>query len=106
MADETWPQNNAMDFLSLIHIFGFVIAEAMFNKKPIITTKVGASRDVLIHKESAYLINYNAPLEIAEGIEYFLENPHPEIIEKSYLLAAKNFSRENMWNRYKALFVS
>lgn len=86
--------------------FGFVIAEAMFNKKPIITTRVGAARDVLVHKESAYLINYNCPSEIAEGIAYFLSNPHQEIIEKSYLLAVKNFSRENMWNRYKALFVS
>jgi glycosyltransferase involved in cell wall biosynthesis len=86
--------------------FGFVIAEAMFNKKPIITTRVGASRDVLVHKESAYLINYNAPSEIAEGVEYFLSNPHKELIEKAYLLAVKNFSRENMWNCYKALFLS
>ncbi len=91
---------------AVLEPFGFVIAEAMFNKKPIVTTRVGASRDVLVHKESAFLINHNAPAEIAEGVEFFLANPHPEIVEKAYLLAVKNFSRENMWNNYKKLFLS
>lgn len=91
---------------AVLEPFGFVIAEAMFNKKPIVTTRVGASRDVLVHKESAFLINHNAPSEIAEGVEFFLANPHTEIVEKAYLLAVKNFSRENMWNSYKTLFLS
>lgn len=91
---------------AVLEPFGFVIAEAMFNKKPIVSTRVGASRDVLVHKESAFLINHNAPAEIAEGVDYFLTNPHPEIVEKAYSLAVTNFSRENMWNSYKKLFAS
>lgn len=86
--------------------FGFVIAEAMFNQVPIITTRVGASRDVLVHKESAYLINYNAPEEIAEGIRYVLDNNTDAMKQKSLLLAQMHFSRENMWNEYKNLFLS
>lgn len=91
---------------AVLEPFGFVIAEAMFNKKPIVTTRVGASRDVLVHKESAFLINHNAPAEIAEGVEFFLANPHSAIVEKAYSLAVENFSRENMWNSYKKLFLS
>lgn len=86
--------------------FGFVIAEAMFNKIPIVTTRVGASRDVLVHGQSAYLVNYDMPEEIAAGIEYILENDISGMTNNAFVLAQNHFSRENMWNRYKELFLS
>lgn len=89
-----------------IEPFGFVIAEAMFNKVPIVTTQVGAARDVLKHKESAYLITYNSPQEIADGIEYILNNRSNKIEDKAYSLAVRNFSRETMWTNYKNLYLS
>ncbi len=89
-----------------IEPFGFVIAEAMFNKIPIVTTRVGAARDVLVHKESAYLINYNSPKEIADGIDYILHNRSNKMEDKAYELAVSNFSRETMWTNYKNLFLS
>lgn len=89
-----------------IEPFGFVLPEAMFNKKPIITTRVGAARDVLIHQESAYLINYNSPEEIANGIRFIMNNNHgQEMASKGYNLAKAHFAREFMWNNYKSLFL-
>lgn len=90
-----------------IEPFGFVLPEAMFNKKPIVTTRVGAARDVLIHKDSAYLINYNAPEEIANGIRYILQNNKgEEMAIKGYHLAKAHFAREYMWNNYKNIFLN
>ncbi len=89
-----------------IEPFGFVIAEAMFNKKSIITTHVGAARDVLVHKESAFLINYDSPNEIAEGVKYIVDNQlGNEMADKAYELAKKHFAREIMWQNYKNLFL-
>lgn len=86
--------------------FGFVIAEAMFNKCPIVTTRVGASRDFLVHKESAYLVNFDAPDEIANGIEYLLTHQNDAMVQKAYAIAKNNFSREIMWSKYKTLYIS
>jgi glycosyltransferase involved in cell wall biosynthesis len=86
--------------------FGFVIAEAMFNKNRIVSTRVGASRDVLIHKESAYLTNFNSPHDIFEGIDYMMKETTNKIGEKAYQIAKESFSREKMWENYKKVFLT
>ena len=86
--------------------FGFVIAEAMFSKVPIISTPVGAARDVLVHTESGYIAKINDPADIAAGITYMLEHNKKEIAERAYEIAKKQFAKEVMWNNYKALFLA
>jgi len=86
--------------------FGFVIAEAMFSKIPIVSTNVGASRDVLVHKESGYITKMQDPEDIAAGITYMLENNKQEIAEKAYEIAKKQFAKEVMWNNYKNIFLT
>jgi glycosyltransferase involved in cell wall biosynthesis len=85
--------------------FGFVIAEAMFSKVPIVSTPVGASRDCLVHKQSAYITRIMDPEDIAAGITFMLENNRQEIAERAYVIAKENFSKEVMWNNYKKLFL-
>jgi len=86
--------------------FGFVIAEAMFAKIPIISTSVGASRDALVHKESGYIINFNDPDDIVKGIDFMLSNDSMEIANKAYELAKLNFAKNIMWTNYKNVFLS
>mgnify|MGYP001198104281 CR=1 FL=1 len=86
--------------------FGFVIAEAMFSKIPIISTKVGAARDVLVHKESAYILESNQPHEIIKNLEGMLTIDTKPMVEKSYSLAKKYFAKKVMWSNYKDIFLS
>ncbi|MBP7807796.1 MAG: glycosyltransferase family 4 protein [Bacteroidia bacterium] len=86
--------------------FGFVIAEAMFSKVPIVSTNVGASRDVLLHKDSAYIAKMQDPDDLAAGINYILNANKKEIAEKAYKIGIERFSKEVMWNNYKNLFLA
>ncbi|MFN7014032.1 MAG: glycosyltransferase family 4 protein, partial [Bacteroidia bacterium] len=85
--------------------FGFVIAEAMFCKVPIISTKVGAAADKLEHLKSAYLLDSNNPEEIANAIKFMIENNTEQIIINAYKTAKENFSKEKMWYNYKKIFT-
>lgn len=91
---------------SEVEAFGFVFAEAMFNKIPIISTRVGAVRDALVHKESAYITKYKDPKDIADGIDFMMNANRKEIAEKAYLICKERFSVERMWENYKTLFNS
>lgn len=91
---------------SEIEAFGFVFAEAMFNKVPIISTKVGAVRDALTHKENVYVTKFKDPEDIAAGIDFMMKANREEIANKAYLLCRERFSIEKMWANYKNLFNS
>jgi len=86
--------------------FGFVIAEAMFSKIPVVSTNVGASRDVIIHKENGYIIKFDDGNDIVNGINYILSNNPSDFSEKAYKIAKLNFAMNIMWNKYKNLYLS
>lgn len=85
--------------------FGFVIAEAMFAGVPIISTSVGASRDGLEHRKTAYICQFSDPDDIANGIKFMLASDRKQIAEKARAVAKEKFAKEVMWNNYKALFL-
>lgn len=89
---------------SEVEAFGFVFAEAMFNKVPIISTRVGAVRDALTHKESAYITSFKNPEDIAAGIDFMLQSNRQEIAEKAYQICKEKFSIETMWENYKTIY--
>lgn len=91
---------------SEVEAFGFVFAEAMFNKVPIISTHVGAVRDALSHKENIYITKFKDPEDIAEGINFMMQNDRKQIAEKAYAICREKFSIEKMWDNYKNLFNS
>lgn len=90
---------------SINEAFGFVFPEAMFNKVPIVSTNVGAVRDVLTHKENCYKTKTNNPEDIADGINYILSSNRNEIAEKAYKICKNNFTIEKMWIGYRELFL-
>ena len=89
---------------SEIEAFGFVFAEAMFNKVPIISTRVGAVRDALTHKENAYVTKFKDPEDIAAGIDFMMQANRKEIAEKAYAICCEKFAIEKMWENYKAIY--
>jgi glycosyltransferase involved in cell wall biosynthesis len=91
---------------SEVEAFGFVFAEAMFNKVPMISTRVGAVRDVLTHKENIYMTKFKDPVDIAEGINFMMQADRQQIAEKAYLICKDRFAIEIMWENYKNLFNS
>lgn len=84
--------------------FGFVFPEAMINEVPIVTTKTGAGRDALNHLESAYMVDYESPEQIAYGIEYMLQNDTREMTRKAKQQALNMYSIDKMFNAYVALY--
>ncbi len=63
-------------FPSLYEGFGFPAAEAMACELPVITTTAGALPEVVgEHMKTGYLVPPRDPDAIAEGIDFFLDNP-------------------------------
>ncbi len=91
---------------SEVEAFGFVFAEAMFNKVPIISTRVGAVRDALTHKENAYITKFKDPKDIAAGIDFMMQHDRKQIAEKAYAICKERFSIETMWENFKTIYNS
>jgi glycosyltransferase involved in cell wall biosynthesis len=91
---------------SEVEAFGFVFAEAMFNKVPIISTNVGAVRDAMTNRENVFVTKFKDPESIAEGIDFMMNTDRKAIAEKAYKLCREKFSIEKMWDNYKKLFNS
>lgn len=84
--------------------FGFVIAEAMMNAVPVVSTTTGAAKDAIVHKENGYLVDYNNMNDLANGIDFILNNDPKQIGEKGRKTALQMYQLETMFNNYKKLY--
>jgi glycosyltransferase involved in cell wall biosynthesis len=84
--------------------FGFVLIEAMFNAVPVVSTATGVAKDAIIHKETGYLVSYEEIEQLADGIEYMIENDRKAIGMKAKEAALKEYQFENMFNGYKKIY--
>jgi glycosyltransferase involved in cell wall biosynthesis len=98
---------NVMDiYLHAAHYepFGFVIAEAMVNKVPVISTKTGAALDAITHKENGYLVDYFDIKDFVKGIEFMIQNDRKAIGEKGETTALRMYNFDKMWKSYIDLY--
>ena len=87
--------------------FGFVIAEAMLNGLPMVTTPTGAAGDAIRHLENGYLVDYHNVEQLIEGINYLAAlspSERKEIGNKAKMTAEKMFSFDNMWKGYTEIY--
>lgn len=85
--------------------FGFVIAEAMLNAVPVVSTKTGSAQDAILHKENGFLVNERTGAAIAEGIEYILQyNPENTIGLKGQKIAKEMYEFNTMWHNHIDLY--
>jgi glycosyltransferase involved in cell wall biosynthesis len=86
--------------------FGFVIAEAMVNGAPVVSTPTGAARDAITHMENGYLAPYNNTAALAEGVLYMLTNDTTEMSRKARTAAAEMYSFRKMWEGHISMYRS
>ena len=84
--------------------FGFVIAEAMINSVPIVSTETGAAMDAIEHTKSGYLTPYKDSLALADGVSFMLEHDRKKIGKSGEIKAKQMYSFENMWQKYIDLY--
>ena len=89
---------------AIIEPFGFVIAEAMLNGVPVVSTRVGAAADALVHKVSGYLVDPKDAAGLADGVSYMLTNDTKELAVRALRAANELFTIEAMWAKHANLY--
>jgi D-inositol-3-phosphate glycosyltransferase len=59
---------------SYYETFNLVSLETMACGTPLVSTKVGVATDIIVNGKNGYLVESNAPLELARGIESVIQN--------------------------------
>jgi glycosyltransferase involved in cell wall biosynthesis len=55
--------------------FGLVAAEAMFHQLPVVATAVGGLKDIVIDRETGFLVPSHRPDKIAEKLQVLIDDP-------------------------------
>jgi glycosyltransferase involved in cell wall biosynthesis len=110
-----WVDRNMIPSLyGILHIyvhaasnepFGFVIAEAMANAVPVVSTKTGAALDAITHLENGYLVEHKDSRGLAEGIKYILSNDTSKMRLLTKEAALRMYDFERMWDDYINVYL-
>lgn len=70
--------SNAYVFVcpSVYEPFGIINLEAMACKKPVIASKVGGIKEIIIDKKTGFFIPPNKPSQLSKRLQEIIENPH------------------------------
>lgn len=87
--------------------FGLVAAEAMLHSLPVIATRVGGLQDIVLDKETGYLVPPFSPESIAEKIQLLIDNPQlrVEMGEKGKQRALENYTAERYCREVENLYL-
>lgn len=103
-------QNNPLDYINLLDVFihssidpepfGIVNLEAMYMKKPIISTTIGGPVEIFVNGESAVLIEPGDPVKLADTVVDLIKHPQKasKMGEAGYERLFKKFTLEKMVN--------
>lgn len=99
---------NVFSLLSTHESFGLVLAEAMLNKLPVVATKVGGMKYIVIDGETGFLVEKFDVKSVKEKFDFIYNNQ--EMREKfainSLKRALENFSEEMYVEKVKTLYLS
>lgn len=82
---------------SRLENFSLAILESMCVGSPTISTKVGGTPEIIKHMENGYLVNPDNPKELADAIQYLLNNP--DKAETMGKKASEFIRKELTWDR-------
>ncbi|WP_339926340.1 glycosyltransferase [uncultured Cyclobacterium sp.] len=87
--------------------FGLVAAEAMMHGLPVIATKVGGLKDVILDKETGFLVSPFSPQEIADKIQILIKNPGigKKMGQKGKIRAMDNYSADRYSKDVEHLYL-
>ncbi len=89
---------------SLQESFGYTVCESMACGTPAVAFAVGGMLDQIEHKKNGYLAEFKNGDDIAEGIEYCLDD-HDRLSE-SAALSAKRFSYDNVYEQISTVLLN
>jgi glycosyltransferase involved in cell wall biosynthesis len=90
----------------MIEAFGQSPSDAMLSEVPSVITATGIAQDFAIHKEHAWIVDYQNSQQIAEGILTLLEDKSlREKIKQNALISAKNYSIQNKMLKLEELYL-
>ena len=91
---------------SIEEAFGLVFAEAGAKSKPIVATYVGGIKEIIIDRETGYLVAPAAPEKISQALKKLLESPEERKLfgENGYQRISTKFSIDSMVNKYLTIF--
>lgn len=84
--------------------FGFVIAEAMLNGCPMVSTPTGAAKDAIKDKENGILIETNDVTGTADAILFMLTNDVKEIKRNAVETALRMYPFTKMWENHLKIY--
>lgn len=86
--------------------FGLVAVEAMLAKKPVIASNHGGLIEIVVDKETGFLVEPNNEIELAETLKKLINNIElrKSFGENGYQRAMKDFSVENYVLSFEKLF--
>lgn len=90
----------------MVEAFGQAPIDAMLSKVPSVITLTGIAHDFAVHKENAWVVDFQNSEQIAEGILALLKDKslREKIVENAFA-AAKNYSIENKMRRLEKLYI-
>tara|TARA_R110001599_G_C12209504_1_gene656423 strand:- start:357 stop:1511 length:1155 start_codon:yes stop_codon:yes gene_type:complete len=93
---------------SIEEAFGLVFAEAGAKSKPIVATCVGGIKEIIIDRETGYLVAPAAPEKISQALRKLLDSPEERKLfgENGYQRISTQFSIDSMVKKYLVIFNS
>lgn len=87
--------------------FGLAAVEAMLNKLPVIATRVGGLKNIVLDKETGFLVLPFSPESIAEKIQLLIENPELRcnMGEEGRKRALKHFTADRYCREIENLYL-
>jgi glycosyltransferase involved in cell wall biosynthesis len=87
--------------------FGLVAAEAMMHSLPVIASKVGGLKDIILDEETGFLVPPFSHQEIAHKIQILMQNPElrKKMGEKGNIRALANYSADRYVKEVEGLYL-
>ena len=87
--------------------FGLVAAEAMMHSLPVIASKVGGLKDIILDEETGFLVPPFSPKEIAHKIQILMQYPElrKKMGEKGNIRALENYSADRYVKEVEILYL-
>lgn len=86
--------------------FGFVIAEALANGLPVVSTSTGSARDSVVDGVNGYLVPEEDPDAIAAAVMNALDGDHAAMSAQARATAKEKFDFRLMWENHMKLYQS
>jgi len=109
--NNVYPFMKQVDFVlipSLFESFGYIAVEAMFAKKPIISSDAGGLNEVL-DKNSSFIFKSNSLYGLKNAISLAMskdEDVLNNLVQRSYVFASKRFQINQMISRLSICYIS